>query len=91
MADVLVRNVSDEVMAIIRSTAAEQGETLQGRLSRILEEWAMYQRRQTALRQTAARLAGQPDQPLSDEEHEALLDEMKATIDLRWQPDPGTR
>lgn len=91
MTDVLVRNVSDEVLAVIRSAAAEQGETLQARLTRILEDWAVYQRRQDSLRRTAARLAGRPGEPVTDSAHEALLDEMKASVDVRWQPDPHTR
>ncbi|MCO7221070.1 hypothetical protein [Klenkia sp. PcliD-1-E] len=91
MADVLIRNVPDEVLREIRASAAARDESLQASLSRILEDWAVHQRRQAALDRTAARLAGHPGAPTSVEQHEALLDEMRSAVDVRWQPDTGAQ
>jgi hypothetical protein len=64
--DVLVRDVPDDDLDLIRAAAVEQGVSLQRYLRNALRAQASYLRRQVALARTAARLRGTAEVPAGE-------------------------
>lgn len=85
MPDVLVRDVADDDLDLIRSAAADQGVSLQHYLRDALRAQAGYLRRRAALARTAHRLSGTAEVPAEeraavleaiDQAHEERADEL---------------
>ena len=72
MTDVLIRNVGDADLELLRADAAARGVSLQSYLAETLETQAAHLRRQKALGRTAERLAGREEVPGAD--RTAVLD-----------------
>jgi hypothetical protein len=72
VSDVLVRDVPDDDLDLIRSAAADQGVSLQHYLRDALRAQASYLRRRAALERTADRLRGTAD--VSADERAAVLE-----------------
>jgi len=66
VSDVLVRNVPDDDLDLIRSAAADQGVSLQHYLRDALRAQASYLRRRAALARTADRLHGTAEVPADE-------------------------
>ncbi|MGL5929324.1 MAG: hypothetical protein ACRCY8_10330 [Dermatophilaceae bacterium] len=79
MSTVLIRDVPDDDIDLIRSAAADRGLSLQRYLREAVQSHATYLRRQGALERTRQRLHGSRVVP--DEERRAVLDDID--VDLR--------
>ena len=76
MSDVLIRDVPDDDLDLIRAAAAESGLSLQAYLRGTVRAQAVYLRRQQALQRVEQRLTGQP--PVPEAERAAVLDALAA-------------
>ncbi|MGH3491720.1 MAG: hypothetical protein ACRDQ1_00610 [Sciscionella sp.] len=81
MSNVLIRDVPTEDLERIRAAAAARGVSLQRYLREAMHAQASFLRRQEALVRAADRLRGRPE--VSDEERQAVLDEVNAAYGSR--------
>jgi len=81
MTDVLIRDVPEDELQLIRAAAAEQGASLQAYLRDSLHDRVVYLRRQAALAKTARRLEGR--EPVPEEDRTAVLDAMHDQLEER--------
>ncbi|MGL5863452.1 MAG: hypothetical protein ACRCY9_19590 [Phycicoccus sp.] len=89
MSNVLIRDVPDGDLDLIRSAAADRGISLQRYLREAVQSHATYLRRQSALGRTRQRLHG--SRVVSDEERCAVLDDIDAEIGERAGEVDGRR
>lgn len=75
MTDVLIRDLPDDVLALIRADAAEKGTSMQQQLHAVVLAHAAWLRRQTALASMKDRLQGRP--AVTEEDRDAVLEAMK--------------
>ncbi|MGL5816427.1 MAG: hypothetical protein ACRCZD_11550 [Phycicoccus sp.] len=89
MSNVLIRDVPDGDLDLIRSAAADRGLSLQRYLREAVQSHATYLRRQRALSQTRQRLHGSRVVP--DEERRAVLDDIDSDLHGRADGVAGRR
>ncbi|MGL4743466.1 MAG: hypothetical protein ACRCXL_03635 [Dermatophilaceae bacterium] len=89
MSNVLIRDVPDGDLDLIRSAAADRGVSLQRYLREAVRSHATYLRRQSALDQTRQRLHG--SRVVSDEERRAVLDDIDVELGERADEVDGRR
>jgi hypothetical protein len=89
MSNVLIRDVPEGDLDLIRLAAADQGLSLQRYLREAMRSHATYLRRQQALGQTRERLSGARIVP--DEERRAVLDDIEVELHDRADGPDGRR
>lgn len=81
MPNVLIRNVPESDLELVRGAAVSRGESLQEYLLETLLARAAYVRRQEALARAKRRLEGSP--PLSDADRRAAFDAFDADVERK--------